>query len=574
MPIRRWDKSRPPTGPYTLNRDAPQARGLVAWWPMGGRTTRALLIDEAGNFNLSGTTTRVDIGPTGAPVCVFNGSSDVVSTSAAPVTAMPLTLAGWANAGSSSLVGSILSVDAGLAAFGSANFYRLVVVGSASPKQVRANQGNSGSEVQATYGAGWVAGREFHVAGVFTSVTARDVYYNGALGASDSANLTAPTVSQAVMGRHSVTGSEQYWNGNLGEAGVWNIALPAHIIARLYDPGTRYELWYPLRSRKWISAPAGGATAKSATTSLSAAIQLANSLTAGMSAGVQAPVTASATVNGAVQQAQSAQATLDAAVQLALSATATLQGAVQQDRAAVASIDAALQVARTAGAALDLAVQAQGSSTASLSAQVQAAASLTAAVDAYVQAGSSVLTALSAAVLQQALEAAAALDAAVQLPRSGTVGMTAALQVASSATALLQAAVQVVGTASASLSAQVQSGTSTSMGLEAAVQAAASATAGVQAAIAQAASASLGLGAAVALQRSLGAAMDAAAMERRVAVAAMSAYVQSEAVPDSPLAAPMFARLAAAVGRRLGVQSVSAGARRIGSSSIDDPAAH
>ena len=260
---RRWDKSKPPRGPFTVNRDCPQAAGLVGWWPMGGPSGAKLVFDHVGKAHLAGTTSPPTLGPTGAPNCVFNGSSDVLTAAAAPVTAMPLTLAGWATAGSASLVGSILSIDAGLAAFGSANFYRLVVVGSASPKQVRANQGESASEVQATYGAGWVAGREFHAAGVFSGVASRDVYYNGALGASDTTNLTAPTVSQTVLGRHSVTGSEQYWAGNLGEAGVWAVALPAHIIARLSDPGTRFELWYPLRGKRWISL--GGGTTLNAT---------------------------------------------------------------------------------------------------------------------------------------------------------------------------------------------------------------------------------------------------------------------------------------------------------------------
>src|SRR3990172_826483 len=26
-------QSRPPTGSFTINRDSPQAKGLVAWWP-------------------------------------------------------------------------------------------------------------------------------------------------------------------------------------------------------------------------------------------------------------------------------------------------------------------------------------------------------------------------------------------------------------------------------------------------------------------------------------------------------------------------------------------------------------
>lgn len=262
--IRRWDKSKPPTGPFALNRDCPQAQGLVAWWPMGGASGGKLIVDLAGKYHLSGAASSMVLGPDGRPITGFNGSSTVFTASGTPASSMPLTLASWGTSNSSSLVGSMLSVDAGLAGFGSANFYRLVVVGSASPKQVRANQGVTGTEVQATYGAGWVAGTEFHVVGVFTSTTSRDVYYNGALGASDTTSLSAPSVNQVNVGRHSVTGSEQYWSGTLGEQAVWNIALAADAIRRLYHPGTRYELWYPLRSRKWFTQGAPPASFKPA----------------------------------------------------------------------------------------------------------------------------------------------------------------------------------------------------------------------------------------------------------------------------------------------------------------------
>lgn len=43
---------------------------------------------------------------------------------------------------------------------------------------------------------------------------------------------------------------------------------------------------------------------------------------------------------------------------------------------------------------------------------------------------------------------------------------------------------------------------------------------------------------------------------------------------DTPLDRPLFQRLAAATGRRLGASSVSAGERRVGSDTIDGPAAH
>lgn len=251
--IRRWDKSKPPTGPFTLNRDCAQAQGLVAWWPMGGASGGKLIVDLSGSYHLSGTASSMVLGPDGRPLTGFNGSSTVFNSASTPVSAMPLTLASWATSNSASLVGSMLSVDNGLAAFGSANFCRLVVVGSASPKQVRANQGFSGGETQATYGAGWVAGTEFHTVGVFTSTTSRAVYYNGTLGTTDTSSLSAPSLSQVNVGRHSVTGSEQWWSGSLGEQAVWNQALSADLVRRLYDQGTRYELWYPLRSRKWFT---------------------------------------------------------------------------------------------------------------------------------------------------------------------------------------------------------------------------------------------------------------------------------------------------------------------------------
>lgn len=340
---RRWDKSKPPSGPFALNRDCPQAVGLVAWWPMGGASGPKLVVDEAGRSHLAGTASPMTLGPTGAPTCVFNGSSDVLTAAAAPVTAMPLTLAGWATAGSSSLVGSILSLDAGLAAFASANFYRLVVVGSASPKQVRANQGLSGSEVQATYGAGWVAGQEFHTAGVFTSTTSRAVYYNGALGTSDTTSLAAPTVSQATLGRHSVTGSEQYWSGTLGEAGAWAVALPAHIIARLYDPGTRFELWYPLRSPRWISL--GGSSWTVTLTDLASATD-----TYTHSVDVQATLSDSASATDTLTQSVVAAATLldSASATDVLTAAAVVQAAITDLATATDTASATFDASGTA----------------------------------------------------------------------------------------------------------------------------------------------------------------------------------------------------------------------------------
>lgn len=245
----------------------------------------------------------------------------------------------------------MLSVDAGLAGFGSANFYRLVVVGSASPKQVRANQGLTGTEVQATYGAGWVAGAEFHVVGVFTSSTSRAVYYNGALGASDTTSLSAPSVNQVNVGRHSVTGSEQYWSGTLGEQAVWNIALAADAIRRLYDPGTRFELWYPLRSRKWFTQAAGGdvtvaLTGQASTASAGSVVPSSTVATLG-----QAATASSGTVNPNAAVATSGQAASASAGTLAPTSSKALSGSAATVDAGTTVVSSAVPLSGQAVAA-------------------------------------------------------------------------------------------------------------------------------------------------------------------------------------------------------------------------------
>jgi len=359
--IRRWDKSKPPTGPWTLNKDAPQAQGLVAWYPMGGPSARGYAADLAGQLALSGTVSSSVLGADGQPATSLNGSSEfLLNSSGAPVSDVPLTLASWANAGSSSLVGSLLAVDFGQSTGGNNRFHRLVVVGSASPKQVRANSGWSGGlETQATHGAGWVAGTWFHTVGVFASQTSRAVYYNGALGATDTTSATTGTVNKIQYGRHSVTGSEQHWNGGLGEAGVWNLALNAEIVRRLYSPDTRYELWYPLRSKKWFSAGSAGISATltgtlaAATVSSTGTVALKGALT-GTLAAATAAATGTVALKGTLSKTLDA-ATLSATATLALTGTTTqtLADATLAATGALAVTGSGTLTATLAGATLD-----------------------------------------------------------------------------------------------------------------------------------------------------------------------------------------------------------------------------
>jgi hypothetical protein len=65
-------------------------------------------------------------------------------------------------------------------------------------------------------------------------------------------------------GRRNSGGVGAFWNQYIGETGAWNIGVDPSILLRMADPGKRFELWYPLRSKKWMVG-AGGATTVNAT---------------------------------------------------------------------------------------------------------------------------------------------------------------------------------------------------------------------------------------------------------------------------------------------------------------------
>lgn len=342
--IRRWDKSKPPTGPFALNRDCPQAQGLVAWWPMGGASGGKLIVDLSGRYHLSGTASGMVLGPDGRPLTGFNGSSTVFNSATTPVTTVPLTLAAWCLPTNATAIHTPLSVDVGLVTSSATQLYRLLMHGGTSPKEVWASAASAGTHASAIYGAGWTANTMSHLVGVFTSTTSRAVYYNGALGASNTTSLTVSAVSQINSGRHSQAGAEQWFTGYLGEHAIWDQALSADMVRRLYNEGTRYELWYPLRSRKWFTQSGGS----SWTVTLTDLASASDAYTHSVDANVTLTDSASAT-DALTPSLVAAVALLDqASASDVLSAAAVVQAAITDLASATDSASASFNAAGVA----------------------------------------------------------------------------------------------------------------------------------------------------------------------------------------------------------------------------------
>ena len=291
-------------------------------------------------------------------------------------------------------------------------------------------------------------------------------------------------------------------------------------------------------SRKlWLSGAAGGSTI-TATTSLSAAIQIARSATAGMNVAVQAGSSATAVVNAAVQQARTASVSLAAAVQEARSATTSLNAAVQAATSTGASVNTAVQAPASASASLNTAVQQARSATPSVDAAVQAQGTAAASVNAAVQAGQGASSAVDVAI-QQARAATASINTAVQASQTAAASIDAAVQAVGSATVGLNTYVQSDGAIGVSLNAAIQAQQQASAGLNLAVQLARSAASALDVVVALAQTASVSLNAYIQAPSEVTTALNAAIQDARSATISVNAAVQVQRTAQVSLSAAL-----------------------------------
>lgn len=255
--MRTWDKSKPPTGPFALNRDAPQAENLVAWYPLGG-AGKLWVPDYAGPNHLTlGTDPGLTVGQAGAPVLpLVAASSQYLEGVIAGASTLPLTLAGWCKTTSTGSLGVPICVGT------NGGNARLQIQKDTSTRQIGAaivNSAGSGNTISFTTSSSYTDNVDFHAAAVYTSSTSRQAFLNGIGSSVDTMSITASGMDRVLLGgRRNSSSVGAFWGGHLGEWGVWAQADDATMIALRADPGSRFELWYPLRSKRWISLASGG----------------------------------------------------------------------------------------------------------------------------------------------------------------------------------------------------------------------------------------------------------------------------------------------------------------------------
>lgn len=172
---------------------------------------------------------------------LFNdAASDVVVYAGAIMTALPISMAARFRSDDANLVGTLLSIHNNA----SQGWLRLVVVGTASPKQLRANHALS-SQAQAIATA-WASGTWYSAVGVFNSSSSRAVYLNTTKGTDTTALSGGAAPNETAIGAadFGAGGYTQFWSGDLADVAIWGGALTDSDVAS-YSAGVSPELIRP-----------------------------------------------------------------------------------------------------------------------------------------------------------------------------------------------------------------------------------------------------------------------------------------------------------------------------------------
>jgi hypothetical protein len=160
----------------------------------------------------------------------FNGTTQYLSVSSAPVTAVPFTMAAWFNSDSITTSQAIVSLDNATTAF---QGYRLLAAGAIAGDPVRADTGGAVPNTAADSSIGYTANTWNHAAGVFTQPSV-SVFLNGSANTVASNFSTYPIVNRIDIGARLSSGaSGALFDGRIAEVGIWNAALTAAEIASL-----------------------------------------------------------------------------------------------------------------------------------------------------------------------------------------------------------------------------------------------------------------------------------------------------------------------------------------------------
>jgi hypothetical protein len=251
-----------PRGSFAINKDSRQLYGLVAWYTMmqpGGLVAYdAYLPNRHLTINGSLTWRSAPLGGhaldngSGASGDYCNLGARIVTVPGSGVSE-PLTMVCWFMSRDVTNVQTLMC----LGDEGTNGLWRLFLHATQPGDPIGAQKQNTAGSTTgiASTSTGYVAGSWYHAAAVFSAANARAAYINGGSKGTNSTNVATPTPDEFLLFRSTMSAFREPLNGAIAEARVYNRALTDAEIYQLYDPATRWELYYPLHRRTYFAPP-------------------------------------------------------------------------------------------------------------------------------------------------------------------------------------------------------------------------------------------------------------------------------------------------------------------------------
>lgn len=232
-----WPYEHPPNGDFILNTLSPQARGLVAWYPLG-----------LGQYRWRNVLGRHHLSPLGGPtlrgsrrglVTLFDdAASQRLSATGAIVLAPPFTISAWIN------TDALLSSQAIAGVFDAAyaDYHYLMI--SSARAYARSRVGAGADVAASTTTTMPAANAWYHVCGIWAATDSRAVCLN-ANGKGTNANDVAPSgLVYSIVGARGVG---LFMSGMIADVRFYNRALSDVEIKQLYR--NPWELCQPVVRR-------------------------------------------------------------------------------------------------------------------------------------------------------------------------------------------------------------------------------------------------------------------------------------------------------------------------------------
>lgn len=261
--IHRRPKPTRPQWPFDLNADSRQAVGLTGWYPLlplpydlspGGRGALT---------STSGTVSQGASGMIGGLTLEVAGAGAMYSD-ATPVAGRPCTIAAWAMTTSDSTTQDIVSLTANPAS-GGAERIALQFGGNVAGDPVRAlSQTNAGSAAAAVTSRAYSIGVYHHCCAVHAAQNSRAAYIDGGSKGTNTTNnvVTQPVTRVTVAACWLSSALAAQLSGHVAEVRLYSRALTDADVWELYDPATRWDLYWQPSTRSFFDVSAVGRTTK------------------------------------------------------------------------------------------------------------------------------------------------------------------------------------------------------------------------------------------------------------------------------------------------------------------------